>query len=55
LIFQPTCHVNHLPAYIKRRDEFTAKGVDVVACVAANDPFVMSGWARVEGAKDKVR
>ncbi|KAL1739624.1 Redoxin, partial [Schizophyllum fasciatum] len=24
------------------------------AVVAANDPFVMSGWARVEGLKDKI-
>ncbi|KAG9121324.1 hypothetical protein FRC07_002751 [Ceratobasidium sp. 392] len=52
--FTPTCHVNHLPAYITKREEFTAKGVDVVACIAANDPFVMSGWGRVNGAKDKV-
>ncbi|KAF8176451.1 hypothetical protein K438DRAFT_1979237 [Mycena galopus ATCC 62051] len=33
---------------------FTAKGVDVVAVVAANDLFVMSGWARFEGCKDKI-
>ena len=26
---------------------------DIIAVVAANDPFVMSGWARVEGLKDK--
>jgi alkyl hydroperoxide reductase 1 len=30
------------------------KGVDIIAVIAANDPFVMSGWARVEGLKDKV-
>ena len=35
--------------------EVKAKDVDVIAVVAANDPFVMSGWARVEGVKDKVR
>lgn len=46
--------MNHLPPYIKKYDEFKAKGVDVVAVLAANDPFVMSGWARVEGLKDKV-
>ncbi|TRM64331.1 Redoxin [Schizophyllum amplum] len=52
--FTPTCHVNHLPPYLKKYDEFKAKGVDVIAVVAANDPFVMSGWARAEGLKDKV-
>ncbi|ESK94223.1 thioredoxin-dependent peroxidase [Moniliophthora roreri MCA 2997] len=52
--FTPTCHVNHLPPYIQKYDEFKAKGVDVVAVVAANDAFVMSGWGRVEGVKDKI-
>ncbi|CAA7270351.1 unnamed protein product [Cyclocybe aegerita] len=52
--FTPTCHVNHLPPYIQKYDEFKAKGVDVVAVVAANDPFVMSGWGRVEDLKDKI-
>ncbi|CAE6464099.1 unnamed protein product [Rhizoctonia solani] len=52
--FTPTCHVNHIPAYVKRREEFTKKGVDVVAVIAANDPFVMSGWGRVNHAKGDV-
>ncbi|KDQ51864.1 hypothetical protein JAAARDRAFT_62226 [Jaapia argillacea MUCL 33604] len=52
--FTPTCHINHLPPYIHKYDEFKAKGVDVIAVVAANDPFVMSGWGRVEGVKDKI-
>ncbi|KAF9002525.1 Redoxin [Cyathus striatus] len=52
--FTPTCHVNHLPPYLKKYDEIKAKGVDVVAVVAANDPFVMSGWGRFEGLKDKI-
>ncbi|KAG9309615.1 Redoxin-domain-containing protein [Chiua virens] len=52
--FTPTCHVNHLPGYVKNYDQFKEKGVDIVAVIAANDPFVMSGWARVEGLKDKI-
>lgn len=55
LYYQPTCHINHLPPYIQRYDEFKAKGVDVIAVIAANDPFVMNGWARFEGLKDKVQ
>ncbi|KAJ3854145.1 1-Cys peroxiredoxin isozyme [Lentinula lateritia] len=50
----PTCHVNHLPPYVQKYDEFKAKGVDVIAVVAANDAFVMSGWGRFEGLKDKI-
>lgn len=54
MFIQPTCHVNHLPPYIEKYDQFKAKGVDVIAVVAANDAFVMSGWGRFEGLKDKV-
>ncbi|EJF61597.1 Redoxin [Dichomitus squalens] len=52
--FTPTCHVNHLPPFVEKYDEFKAKGVDVIAVVAANDAFVQSGWARFLGLKDKV-
>lgn len=46
--------MNHLPGYLKNYELFKAQGVDVIAVIAANDPFVLSGWARVEGLKDKV-
>ncbi|KAJ2930716.1 hypothetical protein H1R20_g6379, partial [Candolleomyces eurysporus] len=52
--FTPTCHTNHLPPYLEKFDQFKAKGVDAIAVLAANDPFVMSGWARFEGLKDKI-
>lgn len=52
--FTPTCHMNHLPPYLKNYEEIKAKGVDVIAVLAVNDPFVMSGWGRVEGFKDKI-
>jgi len=52
--FTPTCHADHLPPYLAKYDEFKAKGVDVIAVIAANDPFVMSGWGRFEGLKDKI-
>ena len=54
-VHQPTCHANHLPPYLEKYEEFKAKGVDVIAVVAANDPYVMSGWGRVEDLEDKVR
>ncbi|KAG5351475.1 Putative peroxiredoxin [Termitomyces sp. J132] len=52
--FTPTCHAKHLPRYLEKYDEFKAKGVDTIAVLAANDAFVMSGWARVEGLQDKI-
>ncbi|TDL20567.1 thioredoxin-dependent peroxidase [Rickenella mellea] len=52
--FTPTCHVQHLPPFLAKYDEFKAKGVDIIAVLAANDVFVMSGWGRAEGLKDKI-
>ena len=34
--------------------ELKAKGVDVVAVVSANDPFVLSGWSRILNFKDQI-
>lgn len=52
--FTPTCHVNHLPPFLQNYKEFKAKGVDVVAVLAANDAFVMSAWGRVTGLNDQI-
>ncbi|KAJ3482703.1 hypothetical protein NLI96_g6799 [Meripilus lineatus] len=52
--FTPTCHVNHLPPFLEKYEEFKGKGVDVIAVVAANDAFVMSGWSKATGLKDKI-
>lgn len=52
--FTPTCHVNHIPPFVGKIDEFKRKGVDEIAVVAANDPFVMSAWGVANHAQDKV-
>jgi len=52
--FTPTCHTQHLPPFLQKYDEFKAKGVDVIAVIAANDPHVMFAWGRVEGVTDKI-
>ena len=39
--FTPTCSVQHLPGFIEKSQALKDKGVDVVACVSVNDPFVM--------------
>ena len=52
--FTPTCSDYHLPSYVIRQEELKAKGVDTVACISVNDPFVMGAWARDQKVGSKV-
>jgi peroxiredoxin len=52
--FTPTCHLKHLPGFIGNADAFKKKGVNTVACVAVNDPFVLDAWAKASGGMGKV-
>lgn len=51
--FTPTCTAQHMPGYVKRADEFAAKGV-AIACLSVNDAWVMKAWAKDQGAAGKV-
>ncbi|WAR18295.1 PRDX5-like protein [Mya arenaria] len=51
--FTPGCQ-NHIPEYLDNHEKFKAEGFDVIACVAVNDPFVMSAWARSLNTNNKV-
>ena len=42
--FTPTCSAQHLPGFIEHNKELRDKGIDMVACVSVNDPFVMKAW-----------
>ncbi|KAI9641924.1 peroxiredoxin type-2 [Ciborinia camelliae] len=44
--FTPTCSASHLPGYIANLPALREKGVDVVATIAYNDPYVMSAWGK---------
>lgn len=52
--FSPTCSQTHLPSYVKHHDAILAGGVDQIACVSANDVWVLDAWASQGGAKGKV-
>lgn len=52
--FTPTCHKNHLPGYVARAADITAKGIDTIAVVSVNDPFVMGAWEAASGADGKI-
>ena len=44
--FTPTCSAKHLPGFVEKADDLKAKGVDIIACTAANDVFVMDAWGK---------
>lgn len=52
--FTPTCSKQHLPSYLTNYDKIKAQGVDTIACMAVNDPFVMDAWGKEKGVGDKI-
>jgi peroxiredoxin len=44
----------HLPGFLQHASDFKAKGVDVIACTAVNDVFVMDAWSKASGAKGSI-
>lgn len=53
--FTPGCSKTHLPGYVEKADELKSKGVELIACIAVNDPFVMEAWGRAQNADGKIR
>lgn len=45
-----TCTTAHVPSFLRTKDQFAAKGVEEIICVAVNDPFVMEAWGKSMGA-----
>lgn len=52
--FTPTCSAQHLPGYIQLAEQIKAKGVDLIACTAVNDVYVMDAWHQSQNAGDAV-
>ena len=50
--YTPTCSARHLPSYVDKASEIKGKGVDEIACISVNDPFVMSAWGKADGSSD---
>lgn len=53
--YTPTCHLKHLPGFVENADKFKSAGIDTLACVAVNDPFVLDAWAKASGTEGKVQ
>ncbi len=52
--FTPTCSARHLPGFVDQAEALKAKGIDEIACTAANDAFVMAAWGQSAGVEGKV-
>jgi len=50
--FTPTCSARHLPSYVEKAGELKGKGIDEIACISVNDPFVMGAWGKADGSDD---
>ncbi len=50
--FTPTCSARHLPSYVDKAGDLKGKGIDEIACISVNDPFVMGAWGDRDGSKD---
>jgi peroxiredoxin len=52
--FTPTCSAKHVPGFVQHYEDFVKHGVEVIACIAVNDAFVMGAWGKVQQAEGKV-
>lgn len=52
--FTPTCSKQHLPSFVESAADISAAGVDRIACIAVNDPFVMDAWAASQGVGEEI-
>jgi len=48
--FTPGCSKSHLPGYVNKAAELTAKGIDRIVCMSVNDAFVMHAWGLAQQA-----
>jgi len=48
--FTSTCHLQHLPPYIKNSEKLmTERGIDFLCCITTNDPYVLDLWRKSLG------
>lgn len=52
--FTPGCSKVHLPGFVNGAAEVKGKGVDVIACIAVNDAFVMHAWGEQQQVGESV-
>jgi peroxiredoxin len=52
--FSSTCSAKHLPSFANNAEALHKKGIDVIACVAVNDPSVLRAWGKHNETDDQI-
>ena len=52
--FTSVCSSKHLPGYLNNIERFKSKGIDLIACIAVNDPFVMNAWGKKHNVHENI-
>jgi len=52
--YTSVCSAKHLPGYINNLSKFKEKGVDLIACISVNDPFVMDAWGKANNVGENI-
>ena len=52
--FTSVCSAKHLPSFINLSKKFYEKGIDQIFCIAANDPFVMNAWGKINKVENNI-
>ena len=52
--YTSVCSAKHLPSYVESYEQYKAKGIDHIACISVNDPFVMDAWGKSQNVEDKI-
>ena len=50
--YTSTCSDKHMPSFVRNKDALAEKGIEAIACVAVNDPFVLKAWGETTGATE---
>ena len=52
--YSAVCSQNHVPGYIQLKDDILKQGIDLIGCVAVNDPFTLLAFKQEHNIPDDI-